>query len=452
MMDLANKHIGVFGLGITGRATVEYLLKHGATPLCADEVSRPEKLDSLKQYVATVGVEAHLGAIPADAFTGMDLVIVSPGINPKNPVIRATQEAGIAVISEIDLAYRQCPCPIVAVTGSNGKSTTTALLAHILNGFRRAVPVGNIGLPFISQIDSLSREDIVCCEVSSLQLEFSPEFHPHIAVYTNITPDHLERHLTFENYAEVKRSMAKTMGEGDSVVYNAEDESLQPDEFPRRPVTFLPFSSVGEVGPPGAYLEDSRMCFVLEGAEIFLPRETLKLTGLHNVENALAAGLAARLLGAKKQDLERGISSFEGFEHRIEFVREKDGVRYYNDSKATNPEAAITALKSFDQPIVLIAGGRDKGTDLSEFVSHIKRSVREVVLLGEAASRFDEALREAGYTNTHLVSDYQAAVKLASALAQPGETVLLSPACASFDMFEGFEQRGNEFKALVMEL
>jgi len=170
------------------------------------------------------------------------------------------------------------------------------------------------------------------------------------------------------------------------------------------------------------------------------------------VENALAAGLAARLLGAKKQDLERGISSFEGFEHRIEFVREKDGVRYYNDSKATNPEAAATALKSFDQPIVLIAGGRDKGTDLSEFVSHIKRSVREVVLLGEAASRFDEALREAGYTNTHLVSDYQAAVKLASALAQPGETVLLSPACASFDMFEGFEQRGNEFKALVMEL
>ncbi len=451
-MELANKRIGVFGLGITGRAVTEYLLKHGAVPVCADEVAKPEKLDSLTRYVSELGVESHLGAIPTGAFTKIDLAVVSPGINPKNPVILAAQEAGTPVISEIDLAYRRCPCPIVAVTGSNGKSTTTALLAHILNGFRRAVAAGNIGLPFISQVDGLSPDDVVCCEVSSFQLEFSPEFHPRIAVYTNITPDHLERHLTFENYAEVKRGMVKTMGENDTVVYNAEDESLQPDEFPRKPVAFLPFSSVGEIGPPGAYLEDSQMWFMVEGTEISLPRTTLKLPGLHNVENALAAGLAARLLGAKKQDLDRGLSTFEGFEHRIEFVREKDGVRYYNDSKATNPEAAVTALKSFDRPIVLIAGGRDKGTDLGEFVSHIKQTAREVILLGEAAARFSEALSHAGYSNTHMVSDYPAAVKLASVLARPGDIVLLSPACASFDMFDSFEQRGTVFKTLVMEL
>lgn len=451
-MELANKRIGVFGLGITGRAVAEYSLKHGAIPVCADEVAKPGKLESLKQYVSDLSVESHLGAIPPEAFTRVDLIVVSPGINPRNPVLLAAQNAGVPVISEIDLAYRLCPCPIVAVTGSNGKSTTTALLAHILNGFRRAVAVGNIGLPFISQVDSLSPNDVVCCEVSSFQLEFSPEFHPRIAVYTNITPDHLERHLTFENYAEVKRGMVKNMGEGDSVVYNSEDESLQPDEFPRKPVVFLPFSSVGEVGPPGAYLEDSQMWYVVEGAKISMPRTTLKLPGLHNVENALAAGLAARLLGAKKQDLDRGLSTFEGYEHRIEFVREKDGVRYYNDSKATNPEAAITAFKSFDSPVILIAGGRDKGTDLNEFVSHIKQKAREAILLGEAAARFDEALKSAGYRNTHLVSDYPAAVKLASMLAQAGDTVLLSPACASFDMFESFEQRGTEFKQLVMAL
>ncbi len=452
MTELAEKRVGVFGLGVTGRAVVEYLLKHRARPVCIDEASRPEKLAELKKYANEHGLEAHFGDIPQGALAGCELVVTSPGVALDNPLLTAAREIGIECISEIELAYRNCPARLVGITGSNGKSTTTALLAHLLSGFRRAVAVGNIGRPFIGVVDEVGEDDVVCCEVSSFQLEASPSFHPHIAAFTNITPDHLERHRSFANYAAMKRSMVKTMAEGDSVIFNAEDENLQPDEFPPRPVAFLPFSSVGEIGPPGAYLENGEMIVDAGNGEVRIAREVLRLPGLHNVENALAAALAARLLGAKKAHLEKGLGSFEGYEHRIEFVRELDGVRYYNDSKATNPEAAVTALKSFPQAVVLIAGGRDKGTDLSEFVSLVKQRCSHVVLLGEAAERFERALRDSGYDSIARADNLEEAVEAARKAAEAGEVVLLSPACASFDMFESFEERGVLFKELVRKL
>jgi len=452
MMELVEKRVGVFGLGITGRAVLDYLLLHEAHPVCVDEATHPEKLRELQRLTAEHCVEAHLGEIPQDALAGCKLIIVSPGVTLDNPILAAAREAGTECISEIELAYRNCRAKLVGITGSNGKSTTTMLLAHLLSGFRRAVAVGNIGKPFISVVDDVDEDDVVCCEVSSFQLEASPDFHPHIAIFTNITPDHLERHHSFSNYAAMKRSLIKTMAEGDIVIHNAEDENLQPDEFPRRPVTFLPFSSVGEVGPPGAYLENGEMIVDAGNGEVRIARDVLHLPGLHNVENALAAALAARLLGAKKNHLEKGLGSFEGYEHRIEFVRELDGVRYYNDSKATNPEAAVTALKSFPQAVVLIAGGRDKGTDLTEFVSQAQKGCSQIVLLGEAAGRFEQALRNGGFDAILRAGSLEEAVETARTAAEPGEVVLLSPACASFDMFESFEERGNLFKELVQKL
>ena len=452
MMDLTKKRVGIFGLGITGRAVLDYLLQHEARPVCIDEATQPDRLLELQRLAAERGVEVHLGEIPQDVLAGCGLVIVSPGVTLDNPVLASAREAGAECISEIELAYRNCRAQLVGITGSNGKSTTTILLAHLLSGFRRALAVGNIGAPFIGIVDEVDENDVVCCEVSSFQLEASPEFRPHVAVFTNITPDHLERHHSFANYAATKRNLIKTMLEGDYVVHNAEDENLQPDEFPPRPVTFLPFSSVGEVGPPGAYLENGEMIVDAGNGEVRIARDVLRLPGLHNVENALAAALAARLFGAKKTHLEKGLGSFEGYEHRIEFVRELDGVRYYNDSKATNPEAAVTALKSFPQAVVLIAGGRDKGTSLEEFVSQAKKGCSRIVLLGEAAGRFEQALREGGYDSISRANGLEEAVEAARAAAEPGEIVLLSPACASFDMFESFEERGNLFKELVQKL
>jgi UDP-N-acetylmuramoylalanine--D-glutamate ligase len=455
MINLDGKRIGVFGLGITGRAVVNYLILHGADAICVDELSKPEKRGELEAFIAQNGVAGYIGDVPSDALKGCELVVVSPGVKLTNTLLLAAQSAGIECISEIELAYRQCPAHLVAITGSNGKSTTTALLTHLLGVFRRSFAVGNIGTPFIGIVDALAPDDVVCCEVSSYQLEASPQLRPCIALFTNITPDHLDRHATFANYATMKRSLVKNMLAGDSVVYNSEDEHLQPDEFPRRPVAFLPFSSAGEVGPPGAYLENGELVIdagFSYGGEVRLPRETLRLPGLHNVENALAASLAARILGAKKNHLEKGLSTFEGYEHRIEFVREINGVRWYNDSKATNPEATITALKSFAQSIVLIAGGRDKGTPLGEMAAQINCHCSRVILLGEAADRFELALSESGFSDITRVSDFPSSVLEAQRLAQPGEVVLLSPACASFDMFESFEERGRLFKRLVREL
>jgi UDP-N-acetylmuramoylalanine--D-glutamate ligase len=455
MINLTGKRVGVFGLGITGRAVVSYLLKHDAEPVCVDELSKPEKRPELEEFAANNGVAAHLGTIPPDLLNSCGLVVVSPGVPLAHPLLASAQAAGVECISEIELAYRQSPAHLVAITGSNGKSTTTALLDHILKVYRRSYAVGNIGKAFIGIVDELKPDDVVCCEVSSYQLEASPLLHPQIAIFTNITPDHLERHQTFANYAAMKRSVVKNMVPGDAVIYNAEDENLQPEAFPNRPALYLPFSSAGETGPPGAYLENGEMVIdagPAYGGEVRLPRETLRLPGLHNVENALAASLAARLLGAKKAHLETGLSTFEGFEHRIEFVRELDSVRYYNDSKATNPEATITALKAFTQPIVLILGGRDKGTNLAEMVGQINRHCSQVILLGEAAKRFEEALLAGGFTAITNVDDFPSAVTQSRGLAKPGQVVLLSPACASFDMFESFEERGRLFKKLVRAL
>jgi len=281
-----------------------------------------------------------------------------------------------------------------------------------------------------------------------------PTFNPHVAIYTNITDDHKDRHGTFETYASVKRSMVKRMTVEDIVVYNFEDESLQPGLFPNRAPLYLGFTSAARSYPElGAWLENGEILVDIgKGIIERYPQAMVKLKGLHNVENAMCALLAARLTGVSAGNVIEAVETFEGFPHRIEFVRELAGVRWYNDSKATNPESTITALKAFDEPIILVLGGRDKGTPLDTLVRIVRSKVEKVILLGEATDRFEAALRTVNFGNIERAISIEDVVKIARRGAIPGRVVLFSPACASFDMFTSFEQRGNIFRRLVREL
>ncbi len=451
-MELEGKKVGVFGLGITGRSVVRFLLRHRAYPVAFDETDEPDRIGEIEKFIREMKIEGKVGAYDEGVFRDCSLVVVSPGIDLNHPIIQSLVERGVEVIGDIELGYRFTKAKVIAITGSNGKSTTCALTAHLINQFREAYAVGNIGKPFCDIADKARPNEIICLEVSSFQLESCVEFAPDIATITNITPDHLDRHESFERYAETKRSVVKNMGEGDSVIYNAEDENLQPELFPRVAVMFFPFSSAGEVGPPGAWLEEDKLVVEVDESPVRISLEALRLPGLHNVENALASLMAARLVGAKKVNLEAGLKTFTGYEHRLELVREVEGVKYVNDSKATNPEASLVGIKSFSERVVLIAGGRDKGTSLQSWVLAVRQRCKAVILIGEAKGRFERELKSAGFEKVFSADDLEQAVICAKDIAQAGDVVLLSPACASFDMFSSFEERGNKFKELVEKL
>ena len=451
-MGLQGKKVGVFGLGVTGKALVRLLLRLGATPVAADEAKEPELVREIKDFLSSVSVKGFFGEIEPEVFNGCELILISPGIRRDHPVIKYWQEREVEIIGEIELGYRLCRAPIIAVTGSNGKTTTTALIAHILKSFRKTHLVGNIGSAFADIADSAKEDEVVCLEVSSFQLETCTTFAPKVAVITNITPDHLDRYESFESYAETKRGIAKNLKTGSYLVYNAEDENLEPDLFPQGGFQYVPFSSAGEVGPPGAFVESGKLLIRGIGRDVELPQSILKIPGIHNVENALAGAVAARIFGANKAHLMKGLRSFRGYEHRLEFVREIRKVKFYNDSKATNPEASIVAMKTFSGPIILIAGGRDKGTNLDTWASVVKSRCKEVILIGEARGKLEKALRENQFENIRYANGIAEAVKLAYEISQSGDTVLFSPACASFDMFKNFEERGNRFKEEVNSL
>ncbi len=451
-MEISGKKVGVFGLGITGKAVVNFLNRHNAHIIAVDETEDANRIFQLKQFAKNANIPLHCGDFDPQVLLPCDLLVVSPGIDLKHKKLEFLREKKIPIIGEIELGYLHCSAPIIAVTGSNGKTTTAALTHHILNGKFNAYLAGNIGKAFVDIADRVTADDIVCLEVSSFQLETCIHFAPKVAIITNITPDHLDRHTNFENYAELKRSIIKNMREGDYLIYNAEDENLQPELFDEAEVTFIPFSGVSEVGPPGAYVSDGMMLINVADREVRIPTSALKVPGNHNIENALSALSAARLMGVSKAIMTSAIMSFKGYEHRLEFVREVGNVKYFNDSKATNPEASIVALKSFTERIVLIAGGRDKGTNLSPWAQLVKAKCKTVILIGEATERFEKALRDAGFLSTQRAKSMEEAVKRAGSIATAGDVVLLSPACSSFDMFQDFEERGNIFKELVTSL
>jgi UDP-N-acetylmuramoylalanine--D-glutamate ligase len=446
--DLEGKRVLVVGLARTGIVTALFSAGYGATVTATDE--RPEsELAEAAEKLRAAGVKLELGGFVPRSFLDQDLIVVSPGVPARIEPLEKARAQGIAVWSEIELAWRFLRGKLIAITGSNGKTTTTSLVAHILKTSNVPTLVGgNIGTPLLALVETSVDTMVTVAEISSFQLETVEGFRPEIGVLLNLTPDHLDRHLTFEEYARVKMRMFENQLERDIALLNADDPEVT-KRMPAKPKIFW-FSRQKRVAT-GAFLRDDQIIFRNEGSEVELARlADVQLRGQHNVENVLAACAAAYLAGAIPSAIAAGVKSFRGVEHRLEFVAEISGVQYYNDSKATNVDAAVKALEAFPGPLLVILGGRDKGSPYTPLRELLRERARLALLIGESAEKIASELGDA--VRFENVGTLPQALRIAAAHAQAGDTVLLAPACSSFDQFENYEHRGREFKELVAKM
>ena len=447
-MDLNNKRVLVVGLGKSGVACALFLKRKGAHVTVSD--TKPQ--DQLKEEIPALldhGIAVETGGHGERTFRGQDLIVVSPGVPTDAPPLVQARALGEAVIGEIELAAQFFPGRIVAITGSNGKTTTTTLAGQIIAAGRYPTVVGgNIGTPAISLVENTTAETVAVLEVSSFQLETIQTFHPHIAVVLNVTPDHLDRHRTFQAYVDAKARIFENQHASDFAVLNADDPTCVELAARTRAQVFW-FSRKKEVRQ-GAFARDGGIFFrnAAGQREIMLVSE-IPLKGAHNVENVLAAVCAAALMDCEPGKIRQAIREFKAVEHRLEYVATVAGVEYYNDSKATNADATIKALESFPGRIHLILGGKDKGSDYSVLNALLKERVKRVYTIGAAAAKIESQVNS---TDIASVGTLEAAVKRASESATAGDVVLLAPACASFDQFESYEHRGRAFKDLVRQL
>lgn len=459
-IDVTKKRAAVLGSARSGRAVAALLHRQGAEVFVSDSGSiSGESRSSFEDLKIGFEQNGH-----SEASWQADFVVVSPGVpDSAEPVCRAL-EAGIAVYSEIEVSSWFCKAPIVAITGSNGKTTTARLLGHILasNGTTTHV-CGNVGIPFADHADRVESDHIVVLEVSSFQLDHIDRFRPAVSILLNITPDHLDRYgHDVEQYAKSKLRICENQSEEDTFIFNRDDERLNrfvDSGFETTRLTAsngqgpnqLGISLCEEEGAAGFLRDRDLVLCINDQEEVIMQIEDLALRGRHNVYNSLAAAVAARVVEVRSDVVRESLRSFEGVPHRLESVREVDGVRYINDSKATNVNALWYALESFTEPVVLIAGGRDKGNDYEELIPLIQSRVRALITIGEAADRMSAELGE--FVDDNVTTEtLDEAVKLAHLLAKEGDVVLLSPACSSFDMFDSFEDRGSNFKQIVSNL
>ncbi len=452
IVNWLGQRVGVYGYGKTGRASVDYLVPRLVKPVVLTDKATPEQQAALTAE-SNGRFELVIGeAIPAE-IDNLDSLILSPGVPLKSPNVQRAVARGIPVVSELELAALNCPGYILAITGTNGKSTTTKLLGHVLEALGPTHVLGNIGVPLLASLDEIGEGDFVSLEVSSYQLETATRFAPRVAIYTNLTPDHLDRHGSLAEYARVKRSMVDRMCADGFVIVNALAPEFSPEQFANQQPTFLQYRCTPGNRLHGAWVANGTIYVDLGHEQYELPQSCIKLPGDHNLENALAVIIAALLVGAAPEIIVERLSSFTGYEHRLELCRRAGNLRFYNDSKATNPEATITAIKAMDSPMAIILGGRDKMTPLDEMCAWIKRKCIGAVLIGEAAERFGKALQESGFSNYVFAPAMPEAIPAAMKLLGDGKgTVLLSPACASFDQYNSFEARGEHFKELVKAL
>ena len=447
-IDLAGKQVLVVGLARTGVATALFCAARGARVTATEE--RPEsQIAETAAKLRAAGVTLELGGHGAETFVQQDLIVPSPGVSPAMPALAAARAIGIPVWSEIELAWRFLRGRLICITGSNGKTTTTSLAGHILETAGLPVQVaGNIGTPLISRVDVSSDAGFTVVEASSFQLESISAFRPDVAVLLNLTQDHLDRHGSFEAYGRMKMRMFENQTEEDAAILNA-DNAAAAQYAPSRPQVFW-FSRQKRVAS-GCFLRDDEIVFRRDGSEtVLLRRRDIGLRGEHNVENVLAAAAAAKLVGVEPGAIAEGVRSFAGVEHRIEFVATISGVEYFNDSKATNVDATLKALDAFPGNVLVILGGKDKGCDYTILRDALRRHARMVLLIGSAADKIEAEL--GGVVPAERVGTMALAVEIATERAQPGDTVLLAPACASFDQFESYEHRGRAFKQLVRDL
>jgi UDP-N-acetylmuramoylalanine--D-glutamate ligase len=447
---LAGRRATVVGLARSGVAAARLLRAAGADVTGTD--AKP--LDALGREAAglgALGVRLLTGGVAAEACAAADLVVVSPGVPVDHPALAAARARGVTVIGELELGWRAMEAETFAITGTNGKTTTTALTGALLAEQPRPVLVaGNIGTPLAAHALTFPPDGLVVCEVSSFQLETTGAFRPRVAAVLNVTPDHLDRHGTFAAYVDAKARIFANQTEADCAVLNADDEATR--GLAARTRAHVVWFSRRRPLDHGVFVRDGWVAAKLNAhVEEICPVAEIFLRGAHNVENVLAAAACALWAGIAPETLRRGIGKFRGVAHRIEFVRDVRGVHYYNDSKGTNVASTLKALESFAEPIVLIAGGKGKGQDFAPLAAAAHGRVRHAVLIGEDGPKIGAALRAAGVPTVASPS-LEAAVETARGLAGPGDVVLLSPACASFDMFDNFEHRGDVFKKLVERL
>ena len=450
-MQIRGKKVLVIGAAITGIPAVEQLSKLGAHVTLNDKKTKEEIMEMLKgTHLSNVNVVG--GEHPRELADECDLIVVSPGVPLNIPVIMRARELGKEVIGEVELAYRLTNTPIAAITGTNGKTTTTALLGEIMKESGRGTFItGNIGRAMISEVDNAKPEDIFVLEASSFQLESTVDFRPRVSAILNLTPDHLDRHKTFENYIDAKCMIFRNQKVGDFAILNKDDEKTY--KVADRVLCKTLFFSRKEILDEGAFVENGCIVIKLGGStERIMKVDEIFIPGPHNIENALAAALMAYCLGVKVEVIRKTLIEFKGVEHRIEFVDEVNGVTYYNDSKGTNVDASKVAVLAMSRPIILIAGGYDKGSEYDEFVETFDGRVKDLVLIGVTADKIEKAARDHGFVNIHRADNFEEAVAKCSKLAEPGDCVLLSPACASWGMFKNFEERGRIFKSLVKGL
>lgn len=442
----------IIGAARSGVASAEYLLSIGKQIVISD--MNTKLAEDVETQLGHASVSYVWGKQPDVAALQPELIVMSPGVPLSIPPVVKARELGIPVISEPELAFRYSDVPFVAITGTNGKTTTTTLTAFLLEEEgRKVVAGGNIGLPLISQCPKMSANDIVVAEMSSFQLESVDSFCPKVAVVMNLTPDHLDRHKTMEAYAAAKANIFKNQGPEEYLLLNKDDAIVAAMAAGAKSHVY--YFSQQEILDEGIWLEDGNLVYRLDknGApQVLIPAAEIGIVGSHNWQNAMAASLAALLMGQQPEIIAERLRAFKGVAHRMEPVATIDGVLYVNDSKGTNPDSTEKALDSYgERPIVLIAGGRNKGSDMAVLVPLMRAHCRGVVLVGEATGDFIDAFARTGYTDYVCADSFEDAVAKAREMAQSGDVVLLSPACASWDMFDNFEQRGDLFKELVKD-
>ena len=451
-MELKDKKVLVFGTGLSGIGAAALLYKKGVEPVIYDGNVKTEPEQVKEKLGKDIPARILIGDLPEEVLDELDLAVLSPGVPIDIPAVNMLRDRGIPIWGEVELAYANSKGNVLAITGTNGKTTTTSLLGEIMSLHQESVfVVGNIGTPYTGVALETDEESVTVAEISSFQLETIDTFRPKVSAILNITPDHLNRHHTMEEYIRVKESIAKNQGEEDTCVLNYEDEALR--EFGKTLKCQVLFFSSLRTLEQGIYLEEGRITYRNgEKKTVICHVSELNLPGRHNYENVMAAAGMALSYGVPAEEICMAVKQFQAVEHRIEYVTEKNGVVYYNDSEGTNPDAAIKGIQAMDRPTLLIGGGYDKESSYDEWILSFDGKVKYLVLLGETREKIARAARTCGFDNILFADTLEEAVKICAERAESGDAVLLSPACASWDMFPSYEVRGRKFKEYVRNL
>lgn len=451
-MEVKGKKVLVFGLGISGIGAGQILERHGAEVIMYDGNQKLTEEKIKKQLGEDSSAKIVIGDFPEEVLENLDMTVLSPGVPTDLPVIEKMREQGITVIGEVELAYQFGKGDVLAITGTNGKTTTTTLLGEIMKNYQEDVfVVGNIGTPYTTAVEKMTDNTITVAEMSSFQLESIVDFRPRVSAILNFTPDHLNRHHTMEAYIEAKENIAKNQTEKDTCVLNYEDDVTR--AFGENIKSKVLYFSSQRILEEGIYLENGQIVLAMNGEKTPVCHvDELNILGTHNHENAMAAAGMAAAYGVPVDVIRRTLKEFQGVEHRIEYVAEKNGVVYYNDSKGTNPDAAIKGIQAMNRPTVLIGGGYDKDSAYDEWIDSFDGKVKKLVLLGATRDKIAETARAHGFEDIEMADTFEEAFAKCVENAKPGDAVLLSPACASWGMFKNYEERGDKFKELVNNL